>query len=87
MGKVITLPYVGVMDINDSATHWLALEDFRFQVGAFTPNKLYPLITIKTEFKNAWNQDMESEEYWIKDDNDDLIIPWEIHKGYFVKML
>lgn len=87
MGKLISLPYVRVEDINDGAEAWVALEDYRFNVGAFTPNKLYPLIAIETAFKNAWDQDMVSEEFWIKDDNDELIIPWEVHKGFFVKML
>jgi len=87
MGKVINLPYVRVEDINDGAEGWIPENDNRFNVGAFTTNKLYPLILIKNDFKNAWDQDVESEEYWIKDDNDDLIIPWLVHKGHFVKML
>jgi hypothetical protein len=87
MNEVVTTHYVRTEDINDGAEAWVALKDNRYQVGAFTPNKLYPLISIKTEFKNAWNQNIESEEFWIKDDNDDLIIPWEVHRGYFVKML
>lgn len=87
MGKIITMPYVRVADINDNADAWVAMEDFRFNVGVFTTNKLYPLIAIKAEFQNSWEQDIVSKDFWIKDDNDKLIAPWEFHKGFFVKML
>jgi hypothetical protein len=76
------------VEILEDATHWIALEDNRYHWGSFTPNKPYKIDMIKREFKNAWNKDVEAEEFWIKDDEGKLFNePWLVQKGYLVKKI
>lgn len=76
--------YVKAKDI-ESATHWIAHEDHQNADKNITPGKLYKLELRKQHWTNAWGQEVINEDHWIKDDGNQWVRIFEIHKGEFVK--
>lgn len=76
-------------DSMEEATYWVAEEDGReersFLKDRVTPGKEYKLVLLKQKMTNIKGEEIQDEEYFIKDDKGQWGMHYMVHKGYFIK--
>lgn len=80
--------YIIFDDDIEKATHWIAFEDNKwdFLKNKVTAGRIYKLELLKEKLINYWGNEIEDEDYFIKDDEGRYGMHYMIHKGVLVNM-